>query len=260
MAVTPPTGATGANGVPRHVIGAVVAAGTLLVWHFAMTFLHVTTINPVKIEHQQVVNAWMHPFFGQNWRLFAPNPIDVDRGVLVKVRTADGTESDFVDITSPTLVDRYHNLLPSRASYDIAGPVNNIFDLHARRLQATETTKDDQVDPVIGPDGTPPGDAAADTAAHLFLDDPATADLSPEDRQAYLGALSSLRDMSWHYAAAGSADPDTSQLQVRVVVHTFPRYSDRLDTGTGEISFHTSPWLPARGPVAPSSLDTDGDS
>ncbi len=48
---------------------------------------------------------------------------------------------------------------------------------------------------------------------------------------------------------AGDGD-DATHVQLRLVQHTFPRYSDRANTGLGEITHATSPWLDAEGDLA----------
>ncbi|MFF8031441.1 MULTISPECIES: DUF5819 family protein [unclassified Streptomyces] len=80
----------------RYRIGAVtalavVAAGVCA--HLGMTFLHVAPANTVSKEHGETIENWIYPEFEQNWKLFAPNPLQQNISVQVRagVRGADGT-------------------------------------------------------------------------------------------------------------------------------------------------------------------------
>ncbi|MFI8188522.1 DUF5819 family protein [Streptomyces sp. NPDC085946] len=69
---------------------AVVAAGVCA--HLVFTFLHVAPSNTVTKEHGRVIDDWIYPEFEQNWKLFAPNPLQQNIAVQVRadVRTAEG--------------------------------------------------------------------------------------------------------------------------------------------------------------------------
>ncbi|MFF9218267.1 DUF5819 family protein [Streptomyces viridosporus] len=79
----------------RHRIGAAVAlvsvaAGVCV--HLGMTFLHVAPANTVSKEHSRTIEDWIYPEFEQNWKLFAPNPLQQNIAVQARaeIRTADG--------------------------------------------------------------------------------------------------------------------------------------------------------------------------
>ncbi|MFJ4770698.1 DUF5819 family protein [Streptomyces uncialis] len=57
-----------------------VAAGT----HLAIVFLHVAPSNTLTKQHSEVIDKWVYPEFEQNWKLFAPNPLQ--QNVAVQVR------------------------------------------------------------------------------------------------------------------------------------------------------------------------------
>ena len=59
---------------------ATAAGMALLAAHFGITALHVTPVNPLKVEHERLVSAWIGPVFEQNWKLFAPDPIAMGTG------------------------------------------------------------------------------------------------------------------------------------------------------------------------------------
>jgi hypothetical protein len=57
-----------------------------------MTFLSVAPTNTLTREHGKAIEEWIYPEFEQNWKLFAPNPLQQNIAVQVRaqVRTADG--------------------------------------------------------------------------------------------------------------------------------------------------------------------------
>jgi hypothetical protein len=62
--------------------------------HVGMVFLHVAPANTLSKSHAKAVNAWIYPEFEQNWKLFAPNPLQQNISVQVRadVRTTGGDE------------------------------------------------------------------------------------------------------------------------------------------------------------------------
>ncbi|GAA3300412.1 DUF5819 family protein [Streptomyces cinereospinus] len=80
---------------PRYQIGAVLALAVVaaaVCVHLGMVFLHVAPSNTVTEQHGEAVDAWIYPEFEQNWKLFAPNPLQQDIAVQVRaqLRTGDG--------------------------------------------------------------------------------------------------------------------------------------------------------------------------
>ena len=72
-------------------------------------------------EALQDRTAYVDPYFTQNWRLFAPNPIAEDRNLLFQgaYRAADGSvvETEWVDWTTVELDLVRHRLVGGRAGY-----------------------------------------------------------------------------------------------------------------------------------------------
>ncbi|MFF8989723.1 DUF5819 family protein [Streptomyces sp. NPDC014983] len=70
---------------------AVVAVGVGA--HLLMVFLSVAPQNTVSKQHGKAVEAWVFPEFEQNWKLFAPNPLQQNIAVQVRadVRMKDGS-------------------------------------------------------------------------------------------------------------------------------------------------------------------------
>ncbi|WUT40255.1 DUF5819 family protein [Streptomyces sp. NBC_00690] len=128
----PPPGTTGAVEPPmdgtsglaalsrpyQAVLGAALALIALLAsTHVAMVFLHVAPSNTVTKEYGKAVDAWIYPEFEQNWKLFAPNPLQQNVSVQVKaeVRRADGGRivTEWIDLTAEDSASIRGNLLPS---------------------------------------------------------------------------------------------------------------------------------------------------
>ena len=65
--------------------------------HLGMTFLHVAPANTVSKEHSGTVEDWIYPEFEQNWKLFAPNPLQ--QNIAVQVRAEVLTAGGYVRTT-----------------------------------------------------------------------------------------------------------------------------------------------------------------
>lgn len=77
----------------RIAAAAVLAAVAAVVCaHLAAVFLHVAPPNVVTREHGRTVDRWIYPEFEQNWRLFAPNPLQQNIAVQARaqVQNRDG--------------------------------------------------------------------------------------------------------------------------------------------------------------------------
>ncbi|HEX5568314.1 MAG TPA: DUF5819 family protein [Streptomyces sp.] len=57
--------------------------------HLAMLFLNVAPPNAVTARYGKTVNAYVYPEFGQDWKLFAPDPKQRNDAVVVRVRTEE---------------------------------------------------------------------------------------------------------------------------------------------------------------------------
>lgn len=84
---------------PYQVVAAVALAvvGLVAVGHVAMVFLHVAPQNTVSKEYGEQVGDWVYPEFEQNWKLFAPNPLQ--QNIAVEVR-ADVNKTDGSRVTT----------------------------------------------------------------------------------------------------------------------------------------------------------------
>ncbi|MFF3875029.1 DUF5819 family protein [Streptomyces sp. NPDC001978] len=80
---------------PRYQVGAALALAFVAVAacvHLGMVFLSVAPANTVTKQHGKAIEEWVYPEFEQNWRLFAPNPLQQDIAIQVRaeVRMKDG--------------------------------------------------------------------------------------------------------------------------------------------------------------------------
>ncbi|MEH0520968.1 DUF5819 family protein [Streptomyces stelliscabiei] len=81
---------------------AVVAVVTCV--HLGLVFLHIAPSNTLTKQHGRAVDEWVYPEFEQNWKLFAPNPLQQNIAVQARaeVRTADGEtrETGWYDLSA----------------------------------------------------------------------------------------------------------------------------------------------------------------
>lgn len=118
-AATPAGSGIMALSLPYQVVAAVAlaVAGVFVCVHLAMVFLHVAPSNTLTKRHGQAVADWVFPEFEQNWKLFAPNPLQQNVSVEVRaevVTTGDGRRTTgWIDLTAQDAAAIRHNPLPS---------------------------------------------------------------------------------------------------------------------------------------------------
>ncbi len=106
-----PASAPGGTGIAalslRHQIAAAFALAVVAVVacvHLGMVFLHVAPSNTVTKQHGRAIDEWIYPEFEQNWKLFAPNPLqqNIDVQVRARIRATDGgaTETGWYDLSA----------------------------------------------------------------------------------------------------------------------------------------------------------------
>ncbi|MFP1625951.1 DUF5819 family protein [Streptomyces sp. 5K101] len=105
--------------LPYQVVAAVALAlvAALGCVHLTMVFLHVAPSNTVTKSHGETVQGWVYPEFEQNWKLFAPNPLQQNIAVEVRAEytAADGSRrtSEWFDLSAQDGEAIRGNLLPS---------------------------------------------------------------------------------------------------------------------------------------------------
>ncbi|MET8943270.1 DUF5819 family protein [Streptomyces sp. NPDC004542] len=104
----------------RYQIGVALAVAVVAVTacvHLGMVFLHVAPANTVTKQHGRAIDEWIYPEFEQNWKLFAPNPLQQNIAVQVRTRfrAADGTvtTTGWYDLSAQDGEAIDGNLLPS---------------------------------------------------------------------------------------------------------------------------------------------------
>ncbi|MET9376114.1 DUF5819 family protein [Streptomyces sp. NPDC002992] len=105
--------------LPYQVVAAVALAvvGVFACVHLAMVFLHVAPSNTLTKQHGAAVDDWIYPEFEQNWKLFAPNPLQQNIAVHVRAQVAgdDGSRrtTDWIDLSGQDAEAIRGSLLPS---------------------------------------------------------------------------------------------------------------------------------------------------
>jgi hypothetical protein len=101
---------------------AVLLAGATA-WHLIAVFLHVAPGNSVSQRYQQQVNDWIYPEFEQNWKLFAPNPLQQNITVDARLQTlgSDGRHrtGPWIGLTAQDLAAVRHNPAPSHVDQNL---------------------------------------------------------------------------------------------------------------------------------------------
>ncbi|WTO66343.1 DUF5819 family protein [Streptomyces sp. NBC_00212] len=123
-----PMGSGGAGASSRGIAGLpvrfqVVAAlalaviGVIACVQIGMVFLHVAPSNTVSKEYGKAVDDWIYPEFEQNWKLFAPNPLqqNIDVQARAEIKMPGGTikTTDWIDFSAQDGDAIRHNPLPS---------------------------------------------------------------------------------------------------------------------------------------------------
>ncbi|MFH9988032.1 DUF5819 family protein [Streptomyces luteogriseus] len=106
--------------------GLCAAVGSCLVTsvvHVLLVFLHVAPANTVSNRYGSQINAWVFPFFEQNWRLFAPDPESVNRQILARTSHIDSDGSvqvsPWFDLTAVDGSAVEHQVFPSHTAQNM---------------------------------------------------------------------------------------------------------------------------------------------
>lgn len=233
----PPPGSRNPSAVV--VLTAMALAG-ILVLHGAATVVYVAPFNPLRLALGQQLNAYMLPLFEQNWSLFAPQPISEDRGLLVRARVDDidggSVVTDYADITSPAVDAIHENRLfagrHARLSTNALQMLTHTDPLLAElRDLAEERADDDAEGHARGASTTPPD---APTVSGFGT----APDAAARERGELLVATLASAEAVKRWGVGVEA------VQVRVVMHEYPRYSQRHDDGLGTITYSDLDWMP----------------
>jgi hypothetical protein len=104
--------------LPYQIVAAIALSviGMFTCTHLAMVFLHVAPSNTLTKQHGKAVDDWVYPEFEQNWKLFAPNPLQQNVAVHVRAEIAgpDGRRTTpWMSLSVEDVRGIRGNLLPS---------------------------------------------------------------------------------------------------------------------------------------------------
>jgi hypothetical protein len=116
-------------------VALVTATLTLL----AGCFLQSAPPGPVTQQYQAKLDGLVLPEFEQNWKLFAPDPLQYNIAVQARVRTAGG-DGGWVDLTAGDIAAIRHNPFPSHVEQNLLRRAWDFYD----------STHDGQQNPTAG--------------------------------------------------------------------------------------------------------------
>ncbi len=123
------------------VMAGVVA--TAVVVHVGITFFYVAPSNVVSEKYATEIYDYMAPELLQNWQLFAPEPLHVDRSLhaRARVRTEAGTvTSEWIDISAVDVAGTRGHALPSHTRNQLRKGWDTFTDTHNDDHEALSTT------------------------------------------------------------------------------------------------------------------------
>ena len=203
-----------------------------------MTILYIAPINPISLDLNPQISYYMEPLFQQNWRLFAPNPVSEERGLLVRARIkqADGNilETGFHDFTSPLIQDIHSiRLFPPRRTR----LVSSIFQFLGFRDPIADRLRS-RIDEIrIG--------EFTDENANIREDDFEPLPLTAGEESARFTAIELMRTVGTK-AAKDEWGGNIIEIQIRIVVNEFPPFSNRYSgEQVGQLVVQDLEWIEA---------------
>ncbi len=121
-------------------------------FHLLVLFLFNAPPNAVRIAVEPEMNAYIMPFFYQDWSFFAPTPIDHDFSLLARLRLADGKMTPWADISTPMIRAWQQNRLSAQEM--LVTGVSNAMQDAARNhdvMNAIQTGKRSDLYEIEGP-------------------------------------------------------------------------------------------------------------
>ena len=126
------TGETGhGDGAPRRwslpslavLCTAGIALALAAVYHLGAVFLSIAPSNPISQGNAGTIASHVMPEFEQNWQLFAPNPLQQNVAIEVRVQTiysgGNRIESPWVDLTAQDVAAIRGNPFPSHINQNL---------------------------------------------------------------------------------------------------------------------------------------------
>jgi len=95
----------------KTVVFIPIALVLVLTIHFSIVLISVIPYSPIYYKTNTIVSAYVNPLFTQVWTLFAPDPVNSNDALQIKLELNDGTETDWIDATNPLVEKMYPNYL-----------------------------------------------------------------------------------------------------------------------------------------------------
>ncbi|WP_405584278.1 DUF5819 family protein [Streptomyces sp. NBC_01190] len=145
----PPPRVSGLSVPARILVALTVGAVTVAaLFHLAMVFLHVAPSNTLSKEHATAVSDYIYPEFEQNWKLFAPDPLQQNIHIQARaqVRKPGGVveTTGWVDLTGMDVAAMRHDPVPSHTQQnELRRAWSYYTDTHDQQEQATSGDRSD---------------------------------------------------------------------------------------------------------------------
>ena len=205
----------------RILVGlTILFVGTVAAIYVVNTFLYLTPPNPIKLHLSPVVYALEHPFFAQNWHLFAPNPVKTNFILTVRCRLHDRVTS-WHDPYTPLLAAHHRNRFT---------PMGKVLRIPQNAVVAFLGRNTDEWLPLL-----------CRQKRHLA---PCRGEDEVTKKQRDLGKFL-LQRLSSTACDDLSGGGQTVAVQVRIHLHKPPPISQRhLPGEAGSTTYLTLPWAP----------------
>lgn len=119
------------------------AVATAVVVHLGMVFFYVAPSNVVSEKYATEIYDYMSPELVQDWRLFAPEPLHVNRSLHARARVktdAGMVSSEWIDLTAIDVDGTRGHLLPSHTRNPLRKGWSTFLETHNADYEATSTT------------------------------------------------------------------------------------------------------------------------
>ncbi len=194
----------------------VVLAGVVGLHLLAVTMAAIPP-NPAS-EAVAPSTGYLRPYFTQNWRLFAPNPVGEDRSVRFQAayrdEAGDVVQTEWVNWTAVELDLVRHRLVGGRAGYVTNKLVESLSTAYRPMTDAQRTVMN-----------VPRDDSAL--SWENLADQLANAGVPPRRLAAFLRYERATVRLATDVAAARFPDADVVAVRYSVALHPVTRYSQR---------------------------------
>jgi hypothetical protein len=200
-------------------------------WHFSLTFLFNMPLNPLHLKLSPLFALEFVPLFEQNWRFFAPRPINTNWALMVKCK-AHKTGEDMTEETE--WVDVSESYLMHHQQYRGISPRSRVVKLVTNSILAYMF-----------------GDVNVAMIRERVCRDEKKAEEPLCKRE---DAVTQLRrtqaEILLAHVASSACDwivgpAKSDEVRVRIAIHRFPRFSERhLPDSEGTVGYMDLDWVP----------------